>query len=248
MDTAVEFKIQLQIGITGEQVELEPTRISGLSIGAISSWAGSCHILSMGEHFHDYITRDFLPLLPNASSSGVTHLCSPLTSKLRSGSVTGNIGEGCAALLARRRLGLFPSDILHIKPKMCFSTYKCPDYVMRIGRSFPAPFSKVVEGIECANVPEWWPVESKARNSKASKKRSHNDAFEQIKSYWWMISNVAPSALGFGLITTLTYGETRTIHLSILLPKDQAKLEACFQQRKIEEVDTAKVKEQIHGE
>jgi hypothetical protein len=178
----------------------------------------------MGRHYDDYIMTGALMSLPPISGFPLAHPYQQLAGKIRAGGVTGNIGECVAALFARRYLSARLDQIAHIKPRRPFRPNKSPDYMMNIGGSIATVFSKIIPKGFPSSLPDWWPVESKARTSDNASLSGTRDALKQLFAYWSLIVNSRSSAVGFGLIVVFKYQPKRQLRISLILPKNQTAL------------------------
>src|ERR1044072_4239869 len=218
----VDLKVQL--GLYGTSETLSPIKLDVGSVGAASSWAGSYHVLSMGRHYEDYVMTGALMSLPPITGIPPAHPYEKIAGKVRAGGITGNIGEAIAAIFARRYLLAGIEKIAHIKPRQPFKRRKSPDYLMDIGKLFPGPFSKVIPKGFSATLPDWWPVESKARSNESARKGGRLEALRQLLAYWSLLQNSQPATVGYGLIVVFRYQPTRQVRVSLLMPKNQPKL------------------------
>ncbi len=194
--------VGIQRGLTGRVLNLGPTWLDSASVGAVSSWAGSCHILSMGRHYDDYVITSRIPRLPPIPGFPAAHPYERLTGKIRSAGVTGNIGEAIAAIIAVRFLGATVSDVTHVRPRRPFRRRRAPDYLMRL---MPGAFGSVMAGGQIVPWPLWWPVESKARTTERACLQARREALRQLVAYWTLLAGSQPQFVGFGAIVTLCY-------------------------------------------
>jgi len=220
----MDVQLKIQLGLYGNSAYLTPIRLDVGSMGSTSSWAGSYHILAMGRHYDDYIMTGALMSLPPISGFPLAHPYQQLAGKIRAGGVTGNIGECVAALFARRYLSAQLGQIAHIKPRRPFRQNKSPDYLMNIGSSISSVFSGIIPKPFQLTWPDWWPVESKARNSDNASSEGRRDALKQLFAYWSLIRNSQSPAVGFGLIVGLKYQPPRQLRISLILPKNHPTL------------------------
>lgn len=216
--------VNIQVGLTGRRQRLSPIWLDAASIGAASQWAGSYHVLSMGEHYDDYVVTSRVLTLPSIHGIPRAHPYERLTGKIRAAGVTGNIGEAVAAIFARRYLMTTIGEIAHVRPRQPFRRRRYPDYLMRLGRSMPNIFGSILPTNQSFNWPDWWPVESKARTTGGGCKLARRDALRQLIAYWSLLVSAQPSIVGFGLIVTFAYRPPREVHVNIMLPHDQQRL------------------------
>ena len=203
--------LRVQLGIRGTSHLLNPIYLDVASVGVASSWAGSYHILSMGRHYDDYVISDRIIRLPRITGFPAAHPYERLTGKIRAAGVTGNIGEVIAAIFARRYMMAGIGDIAPIRQRRPFRRRKAPDYLMRLGGLMPGPFNQVLPDDQSFNLPDWWPVESKARNTDARSNSGRRDALNQLMTYWALLANSQPQTVGYCLIITFTYQSPRRL-------------------------------------
>lgn len=220
----MNVELRIQLGLFGKSVKLNPIKLDIVTINSTSSWAGSYHILSMGQHYDDYIITDMLGTLPQLAGLPTSHPYRRLTGKIRAGGVTGNIGEVVAAIFARQHLKIGIDGIAHIKPHRPFKKSKSPDYALKIGDIFPSVFSKIVPSGVGVTTPAWWPAESKARNSMTAAANGREEALRQLFGYWSLLAVSQPSTVGFGMIVVFRYKPTREVRVNLILPLHQTDL------------------------
>src|SRR5262245_31143757 len=133
--------LRVQVGIRGAPQTIGPIWLDSSSIGNVSSWAGSLHILSMSRHYEDYVVTPRTIQLPVIPGFPLAHPYQCLTGKMRAAGVTGNIGEAIAAIFARCCLGLAIADIAHLRPRRPFMRRQAPDYLMRLRSRMPGIFA-----------------------------------------------------------------------------------------------------------
>jgi hypothetical protein len=216
--------VRVQLGLYGKSKKLRSVGLDVASIDATSSWAGSYHVLSMGRHYDDYVMTGMLMSLPAIAGFPPAHPYERLAGKIRAGGVTGNIGEAIAAIFARRYLSAGVDKIAHIKPRQPFKRRKSPDYLMNIGILMPGPFKSILPPKFPKTWPEWWPVESKARNNEKASSDGRRDALRQLFAYWDLLMAAQPQLVGYGLIVVFKYQAEREVRVNIILPADQARL------------------------
>ena len=219
----MQVNIRARLGFNGPSISLGNLQLDVGSVGSTSSWAGSYHVLSMGRHFEEYVLTPRSLLLPPILNFPASHPYQRCTGKIKAPSVTGNIGEAVAALFARGCLGLYISDIAHIRPNQPFRQRKVPDYLMRMKQFLPGQLQGVwPQGVSTG--PEWWPVESKARNTSSSTKQGVREAFKQLAAFWHTIHASRPNETGFGMVVSLTYNFPREVLVTLFLPQNQNSL------------------------
>lgn len=236
----------VQLGIHGTHSKLPPIWLDTGSVGATSSWAGSYHVLSMGRHYDDYMITGriitFRPILEFPQA----HPYERLAGKIRAAGVTGNIGEAIAAIFARRNLRAGIGDIAHIRPRQPFRRRKSPDYLMRLTSLMPGPFRTVVPEGAAHSWPDWWPVESKARNTVANSNAGRREALKQLVAYWSLLVTSQPAVVGYGLIVTFTYQLPREVRASLILPTNQPRLIQLLEEHG-ENLDESGLKSCLHA-
>ena len=220
----MDVDVRIQLGLRGTSTSLNPISLDVGSIGSTASWAGSYHVLSMGNHYEDYILTGALMSLPPISGIPVAHPYQRLAGKIRAGGITGNIGEGVAALFATRYLKARINQIAHVKPRQPFKKSKSPDYLMQIGSLLPSVFSKIIPKGLSTTWPDWWPVKSKARNSKNASQSGRQDALKQLFAYWSLLRTTQPAAVGYGLIVVFKYQPSRQVRVNLIIPSNQTDL------------------------
>jgi hypothetical protein len=224
----MNVRVRVQLGLNGPRRLINPISLDMSSVGVASSWAGSYHILAMDRHFDDYVVSDrtinFKPIVGFPAA----HPYERLTGKIRAAGVTGNIGEAVAALFARRYLHAKIGDIAHIRPSR---RRQSPDYLMRLGGLMPAAFAGVLPGDRTFVWPDWWPVESKARDTKARSDAARWNGLRQLLAYWVLLANFQPQVVGYGMVVVFTYRGRREIRASVFLPRNQPRLTDELQQK-----------------
>jgi len=220
----------VQLGVNGAVRVLHPICLDAGSVGITSNYAGSYHILSMEQHYDDYVITGRTIGLSPISGFPAAHPYERLTGKIRAPGVTGNIGEAIAAIFARRVLLAEVGDIAHIRPRRPFRKRKSPDYLMRLGRLMPGPFSIIAPDVTQISWPQWWPVESKARSTVASSNSGRKEALKQLVAYWQLLSSSQPLTVGYGLIVTFNYQPPREVRVCLILPSNQGQLNQALTQ------------------
>lgn len=240
--------LNVQLGLRGPVGGLAPISLDVGSVGAASSWAGSYHVLSMGRHYDDYVVTSRTIGLPPIAGLPPAHPYERLAGKIRAAGVTGNIGEAIAAIVARRYLGTGIGDIAHVRPHRPFRRRKSPDYLMRLGPLMPGIFAPILAADVSLPGPEWWPVESKARNTETGSDSARRDALRQLVAYWSTIAAFQPSAAGYGAIVAFTYRPPREVRVSLILPRNQARLTQALSLRKTgDDATDAELRASLHA-
>lgn len=75
--------LTIQLGIHGALHRLSPIWLDIGSVGAVSSWAGSYHVLVMGRHYDDYIVTSRRIGLPQIAGFPSAHPYERLAGKIR---------------------------------------------------------------------------------------------------------------------------------------------------------------------
>jgi hypothetical protein len=222
--------VNAQSGLTGTPRSVGSIILDTSAVQGVASWAGSYHIIDMGRHYQDYVLGSALPPLPQLAAIPASYPYERLGTKTRATGVTGNIGEGVAALFARRIMGLTLADIAHVKIRKPFKRRKVPDYLMRLN-PFISPMVSVLRAAgPFSGAPEWWPVESKARCTDADAAGARRDALMQLAACWTELRVSDPSAVGFGLIVTFCYRVPREVRATFITPRNQASLSTVLDQ------------------
>lgn len=216
--------VYVQEGLRGARVPLGPTLLDPVAIGSVATWAGSYHVLAMGRHYDDYVMTSRVLMLPYIAGFPRAHPYEKLTGKIRDAGVTGNIGEAIAAIIARRFAGAAIADIAHIQARTPFRRRRAPDYLMRLGPVMPGALGAVIPPLARVPVPEWWPVESKARTTPRGCSLARTDALDQLATYWSILAGTQPQVVGFGMIVTFAYKSPREVCVSVILPSNQNRL------------------------
>lgn len=242
----MNVELRIQLGLYGDEELLSPIYLDAGSLGTVSRWAGSYHILSMGQHYDDYVITQKTINLPPISGIPAAHPYERLSGKIRAAGVLGNIGEAVAAIFAYRCLNAGIGDIAHIRPRTPFKRRKAPDYLMRLRGLMPGLFRRIIPIGFSPQWPEWWPVESKARSTMTSSSAARIEALKQLVVYWTLLANSQPAEVGYGMIVVFTYKPPRELRVSLMLPKNQ-KLLVQELQKPQDDIDLWVVKDYVHG-
>jgi len=213
----MNIAVRIQLGLGGPTRTLSPIWLDAGSVGGAAAWSGSYHVLRMAEHHDDYVITSRILALPAIAGIPAAHPYERLAAKIRAAGVTGNIGECVGALFARRYLNANIGDIAHTRPRQPFRRRKAPDYLMRLGPNLPGVLRPLVPNNFTLAWPIWWPVESKARNAEAATRGARRDALRQLVTYWTLLRNAQPAAIGFGMIITFNYQPPRELRVSVFL-------------------------------
>lgn len=211
--------VSIQSGLKGAAQLVGNIVLDTAAIQNVASWAGSYHIIDMGRHYQDYVLGPALPSLPQLAAIPATYPYERLGTKMRATGVTGNIGEGVAALFARRVMRLTLGDIAHVKIRKPFKKRRVPDYLMRLGPSLPSKVSALKAAARFRSCPEWWPVESKARATAEDADGARRDALFQLAACWAELRPFHPAAVGYGVIVTFSYKVPREVRATFITPK-----------------------------
>jgi len=188
---------------------------------------GSSYILRMGLHYQRYVVAGYLPNWTIVHGIYLSANPAPrMTTKNRSNSVTGNIGESVLGIVARRLLGAM--NLLDVLPLNVTPVAKCPDFRVRITPTFP-PIFQTATGLNPTVTFSYWPAESKAVESAGRASVTLNKALLQLGTYWYERLHVEPDVAGFGLVCCFIYkgikaAPLQTIRLYVFCPSNQAGL------------------------
>jgi len=211
--------------------------VTAESVGTISEWAGSYHILAMGRHFRSYVIDNEEIPLPGNNRFPYLDRYTSLNQKTLASTVTGNIGQTLTALYARQFFKAGVRDIVILEQKKQFVVRKTPDFLIQI-RSFNEKFHSDPFLGRLESVPSWWPVECKARKEGESNIiEAKKEAFLQLLSFWGEIQKTHPLYVGYGIITIFINSKTPLLHLVFIIPKDVEKFSQKirdYQEEKVE--------------
>jgi hypothetical protein len=213
-------------GLKGNETPIGMTRLKPSEIGAASAIYGSTYILRMGLHYDRYVVSTNWPLfqaVPGVYTAA--GLAAMMTNKGRASSVTGNLGESIAALVARRKLNA--TVVGDIIPIIAPNTAKAPDFIMQFRPMFPASF-QAVTGVNPAIAFGKWPVESKGAGTNRQAKEQIRKGLQQLGSFWYERYPYEPDVCGYGVIICLVYRNQprRLIRIHVIVPSNQAALRA----------------------
>ena len=216
-------------GFAGNPGPIGAIRLKPTDMGTASEAFGSTFILRMGLHYDRYVlggpppNYQAVPALYTAAA-----IAGQSVGKARASSVTGNIGESIAGLVARRKLGSRPLD--DVLPVVASSRAKSPDFVMKLRPMFPASFGQAV-GANLTVAFRRWPVESKAVETDGKAGAAVRKALLQLGTYWYERYPFEPSVCGYGIVVCFTYrGDPRKITVHVFTPSNQAALQAAIAQ------------------
>lgn len=216
--------VALQLGLQGNTRLLSSIWLGATTVGQAAAWSGSYHVLRMDEHYDDYVISNRVLSFPPIAGFPAAHPYERLPAKVRAAGVTGNIGECAAALFARRYLNASIRDIVHVKPRQRYRRRKAPDYMMRLVNLMPGVFQPLLRSVVTPSLPDWWPVESKARTTAAQARFSRQKALRQLVTYWTLLARTQPAIVGFGMIATLGYQPPAELRVTLFVPSKQQAL------------------------
>ncbi|WP_237229075.1 hypothetical protein [Rubinisphaera sp. JC750] len=215
-------------GLSGGETPIGSVRLLPHEIGIASAMFSSTYILHMGMHYERYVVSGYLPQFNAVQSIYSTAIpAANATTKTRAQSVTGNIGESIAALVARRKLNA--RRLADIQPLSVSSKKKTPDFRMKFRPMFPWSFQNAT-GINPPITFDFWPVESKAAQSDSVALNSVKSALLQLGTYWYERSYHEPDVVGFGIVVSFIYRGTkndpkRCIRVHVFCPSNQTALQ-----------------------
>jgi hypothetical protein len=218
-------------GFTGGEARIGTIRLKPSDVEAASDTFASTYILKMGLHYDRYVVSGALPnfqAVPAVYTAAM--LAARSTSKGRATSVTGNIGESIAALVARRKLNAkLVKDVL---PVIASTKAKTPDFTMRLRPMFPGSFQAAVGANHAIGFGRW-PVESKAVETDGRVRSALRKALIQLGTYWYERYPFEPSVCGYGIVVCLIYRSApRRIRVHVLTPRNQAAFQGAIAQHR----------------
>lgn len=189
-------------------------------VEAASGYAGSCHVLEMGRHYAEYVRyKEQFPTFPRVTGFPLTPFLKQLDTKSRASNVTGNIGEIIAGMVARRTLKIDAAGIALLKTSPNSQT---PDYLLQSTTQFTSVLREIVPALIGVTLPEWWPMESKARGVGGS--ACVQEALKQLAAYWYHNRDNDPQGAGYGIVIAVCFNRPRRISIHIFAPADQGML------------------------
>lgn len=220
-------------GMNGPEVPIGTMLVKPSEVGAASSLYGSTYILRMGLHFDRYVVSHSIPgfqAVPAIYTSAA--IAARLTGKGRAQSVSGNIGESIAGLVARRKLGARMQD--DVWPVLVPNKKKAPDFVIKLRPMFPAAFETATTMVGPAINFSRWPVESKAVSTNGQATEARKKALRQLGTYWYERFPFEPDVCGYGIVVCFIYrgtpaAPTRVIKVHVFTPTNQAALRTAIQ-------------------
>jgi hypothetical protein len=78
---------------------------------------------------------------------------------------------------------------------------------------------EIVPALVGVTLPEWWPMESKARI--AGGLSSAQDALKQLAAYWYHNRYSDPDAAGYGIVVATCFKRPRSVSILLFAPEDQ---------------------------
>lgn len=216
-------------GMNGNEEPIGTIRVRPSEVGTACGLFGSTFILKMGLHFDRYVVSNSIPnfqSVPAIYTSAA--IAATITGKGRAQSVSGNIGESIAGLVARRKLGArMLNDVLPVRvpPKK-----KAPDFVMKLRPMFPASFEIATTMVNPTIGFGRWPVESKAVSTNGQERQALGKALLQLGTYWYERHPYEPSVCGYGIVVCFIYRgkPNRVIKVHVFTPKDSPALQAAI--------------------
>jgi hypothetical protein len=218
-------------GLTGNECPAGHIQLRPYEVGDASQKFASTYILRMGLHYDHYVLSGYLPAFQAVQQIYTTAvLAATTTTKIRATSVTGNIGESIATLVARRKLR--STRINDIQPILVDNSAKAPDYRMRFRPMFPQWFQTATQinpQIQFA----YWPVESKAAATADLGLTYVKRALSQLGTFWYERFPHEPEVAGFGVAMCFIYRGTtlapqRLIRIHVFTPSNQVSLRAAI--------------------
>jgi hypothetical protein len=196
-------------------------RVASSQVDTAAGYAGSCHVLEMGRHYSEYVRyRGRFPSFPPTAGFPAGDYLRQLDTKSRASNVTGNIGEIVGGLVARRTLKIKASHIAHLKANTFSQT---PDYLLGPSPRFESIIRDIVPLPPGTRLPDWWPMETKARGDK-NWKSAVRDALRQLAAYWYDNCIKAPHRVGYGITVAVELARPRRVRVVVFVPSNQAAL------------------------
>lgn len=217
-------------GINGNEEPIGTMRVKPSEVGTACKLFGSTFILKMGLHFDRYVVSNSIPnfqVVPAIYSSAA--IAATITGKGRAQSVSGNIGESIAGLVARRKLGArMLNDVLPVRLP---AKKKAPDFVMKLRPMFPASFETATTMVNPVIGFGRWPVESKAVSTNGQAGQALRKALLQLGTYWYERYPFEPEVCGYGIAVCFIYrgNPNRVIKVHVFTPTNQLALQTAIQ-------------------
>ena len=189
-------------------------------VEAAAGYAGSCHVLEMGRHYAEYVRyKEQFPSFPRAPGFPHSPYLNQLDIKSRASNVTGNIGEIIAGVVARRTLKIDAAGIALLKTSPNSQT---PDYLLQRTPEFTSVLAEIAPALAGVTLPEWWPMESKARSDGGV--ACVQGALKQLAAYWYHNRYSDPDSVGYGIVVAACFKRPRSVSVHLFAPEDQAAL------------------------
>lgn len=207
-------------GMNRKEHHIGTMRVNPNEVETACGLFGSTYILKMGLHFDRYVVSNSIPnfqAVPAIYTSAA--IAATITRKGRAQSVSGNIGESIAGLVARRKLGArMLNDVL---PVLVPAKKQAPDFVMKLRPMFPASFETATTMVNPAIGFARWPVESKAVSSNGqagAASRSGKTVCSPGTPAWKVVACHAPTHFAEGCTTTVSPACPRAISTTGFAP------------------------------
>jgi len=234
-----DFPLRWRFGFSRSVHDMGTISLDVGSVGHAASYAGSYHILAMGRHYDEYVVAGSSRLgISGMAGLPAAHPYKMIGGKVRASGVTGNIGEAVTGIVARRVFGLAVSEIGHLNLRRPGKRRKTPDFVLRFGSrlaSHPHIAADWPRGL--GHGPEWWPVESKARNTPQQMESAIAEGFKQLLTYWHILAASPapfPDHSGFGCVCVFIFEPpenarawrpgSHQVLIAVFAPRDQGRL------------------------
>lgn len=198
-------------------------RVEGAQVDTAAGYAGSCHVLEMGRQYSEYVRYSGrFPQFTPVPGFPTGDYLRQLDTKSRASNVTGNIGEIVGGLVARKTLKVETGRIAPLKANTSSQT---PDYLLGPASDFESVITDIVPALSGATLPDWWPMEAKARADKGWKP-CVREALRQLSSYWYDNCRMAPGRVGYGIVVAVELARPRRVRIVLFAPLDQNALVA----------------------
>lgn len=208
MSAGVYTHIADKITIPPDQIEIA------------TDYAGSCHVLEMGQHYVEYLGyKSGFPLFPPISGypDWAPH---QLDTKSRASNITGNIGETVTGIVVLRTLKF---DSKRVAPLKVQPGVKTPDYLIARRPKFIQILRDIDSSLKHLRMPVWWPVESKTRSDGFSVS-DVKVGLKQLATYWYGVKGKYPIGVGYGIVVGVDLKNPRRVCVHVFVPKSQSGL------------------------
>jgi hypothetical protein len=196
-------------------------RVERVQVDAASGYAGSCHVLEMGRHYSEYVRyRGRFPAFNRVAGFPTGDYLRQLDTKSRASNITGNIGEIVAGLVARRTLKIHAGGIA---PLQAGTSTQTPDYLLKPTAAFEQRLKVIVPLLAAAALPDWWPMEAKARGD-GKWKGCVEGAVGQLAAYWYYNRTREPQRVGYGIVVATELKQHRRVRVLLFAPSNQSAL------------------------